>query len=236
MDRKFLAFDIETAAILSDLQFHDWKAHRPLGITCVAAQAHGDAKATIWDARQAGDGTAGRMTPAQLVEFMEYLLRMLDQGFTVVTWNGLGFDWDVLAEESASLEKCRELAAHHVDMMFHIFCERGHPVGLQKAAEGHGIPGKPHGMVGFLAPEKWAQGHHQEVIDYVAHDVRITLEVARQSEARRSFRWITSKGTCSSMALPKGWLNVRSALQLPEPDTSWMSSPIPRARFTAWLS
>ncbi len=235
MKRKFLAFDIETAAALSDLEFQNWKRHRPLGITCVAAQASDAAMPTLWDARQAGDGTSGRMTSAQLIEVVEYLQRMSKQGYTLLTWNGIGFDWDILAEESDSLETCRELATHHVDMMFHVFCERGHPVALEKAAQGHGIPGKPPGMAGFLAPQKWAQGHHQEVIDYVAQDVRITLEVAHKSEERRSFRWITSKGACSSMALQNGWLNVRSALQLAEPDTSWMSQPIPRARFTEWL-
>lgn len=231
----FLAFDIETAAVLSDLQFQDWKRHRPLGITCLAAHASDAASPIIWDARQSGDGTFERMTSAQVIEFIEYLLQMSKQGYTLLTWNGLGFDWDILAEESNSLGTCRELATSHVDMMFHVFCERGHPVSLEKAAQGHGIRGKPPGMAGFLAPQKWAQGHHQEVIDYVAQDVRITLEVAKKSDEQRSFRWITSKGAVSSMALPKGWLNVRSALELPEPDTSWMSSPIPRARFTDWL-
>jgi hypothetical protein len=231
----FLAFDVETAAELSVGQFQNWKRHRPLGITCIAAQASDGAGPITWDARQAGLGATGRLTAAQARDFVDFLQRMSSQGYTLLTWNGTGFDWDILAEESGALATCRELATNHVDMMFHVFCERGYPVALEKAAQGHGIPGKPAGMAGFLAPQKWAQGHHQEVIDYVAADVRITLKVARESERQRSFRWVTSKGARSSMALPNGWLNVRSALQLPEPDTSWMSDPIPRARFTEWL-
>jgi hypothetical protein len=235
MSRRFLAFDIETAAVLSEEQFQNRERHRPLGITCVAAQASDATEPTVWDARQAGGGTSERMTSAQLAEFVEYLRRMSAQGYTLLTWNGTGFDWDILAEGSGCLATCRELATNHVDMMFHVFCELGYPVALEKAAQGHGIAGKPQGMAGFLAPQMWAQGRHQQVIDYVAQDVRITLEVAHASEARRSFRWMTRKGTKSSMPLPNGWLSVESALRLPEPDTSWMADPIPRARFTKWL-
>ncbi len=236
MKRKFLAFDIETAAMLSEAQFQDWKRHRPLGVTCIAAQASDAAAPMLWDSRQAGGGTPGRMSKAQAAEFVGYLRQMAAAGYTLLTWNGLGFDWDVLAEESGHGDICRELALDHVDMMFHIFCVRGHPVALEKAAQGHGIPGKPAGMSGIRAPQMWAEGRFQEVLDYVKEDVRITLEIAARSEEKRSFRWLTSKGTVSTMPLAGGWLPVKAALQLPEPDTSWMSSPIPRSRFTAWTT
>ena len=131
---------------------------------------------------------------------------------------------------------CRELALDHVDMMFHVLCARGHPVALDKAAQGHGIAGKPAGMSGFRAPQMWADGCFQEVLDYVANDVRITLEVAAKSEEKQIFRWLTSKGSVSTLPLSGGWLTVNAALKLPEPDTSWMSSPIPRSRFTAWTT
>ncbi len=235
MKRKFLAFDVETAAVLTDVQFQDWKRHRPLGLTCIAAWASDAAAPTLWDARQAGGGAAGRMGTAQVVEFVKYLEQMAGQGYTLLTWNGLGFDWDVLAEESACLDICRALALDHVDMMFHVFCERGHPVALDKAAQGHGIAGKPPGMSGVKAPQMWADGRYQEVLDYVVQDVRITLEVAAKCEEKSTFRWLTSKGSVSSMPLPKGWLTVKAARQLAIPDTSWMSSPIPRSRFTEWI-
>lgn len=236
MTRRFLAFDIETAAVLSDAQFKNWKRNRPLGITCIAAQKSDETAAKIWDARLADGGTSGRMTTAQVIEVITYLRDMAGQGYTLLTWNGAGFDWDILAEESGSVDICRELAMSHVDMMFHIVCERGHAVSLEKAAQGHGIRGKPPGMAGFLAPLKWADGHYQEVLDYVAQDVRIALELAIKSESQRSFRWVTSKGSTGTMPLPRGWLNVASARQLPEPDTSWMSNPISRAHYTEWLS
>jgi len=157
---------------------------------------------------------------------VDHLRDMAHGGYTLLTWNGLGFDFDVLAEEADALEPCRDMALSHVDMMFHIFCDRGFPVALDKAAHAMGIPGKPAGMSGFLAPQLWAQGHFQEVIDYVAQDVRIALQVAQLCEERCSFAWTTRRGTSGSMPLGKGWLTVREALELPEPDTSWMSNPL----------
>ena len=160
---------------------------------------------------------------------------MVADGFTILTWNGLGFDFDILAEESAALGHCHECALGHVDMMFHIVCSLGYPVALDKGAQGMGFPGKPAGMTGVQAPRLWAAGRHQEVLDYVSQDVRTAMQVALVCEQRRHFQWITRKGTRSKMPLPKGWMTVREALGLPEPDTSWMSNPMKRTDFTSWL-
>lgn len=62
--------------------------------------------------------------------------------------------------------------------------------------------------------------------------VRTALQIACTCEKRRRFAWLTRKGVTSTMELPRGWLTVRDALRLPEPDTSWMSNPIRRSEFT----
>ena len=82
-----------------------------------------------------------------------------------------------------------------VDMMFHVFCQLGYPVALDKAAQGMGLPGKPQGISGILAPKMWADGQHQQVLDYVAQDVRITLQLAEACRQNGSFAWITRKGS-----------------------------------------
>jgi hypothetical protein len=166
---------------------------------------------------------------------VQYLSKMVADGFTILTWNGLGFDFDILAEESGAVAECAECALGHVDMMFQVLCSLGYPIGLDKAAQGMGLPGKPPGMSGILAPQLWAQGRFQQVLEYVAQDVRTTMQLARAGEERRKLEWITRKGTKSSMPLRNGWLSVREALKLPEPDTSWMSAPISRREATAWL-
>jgi hypothetical protein len=133
------------------------------------------------------------------------------------------------------LAECRALALAHVDMMFQIVCRLGYGVSLDAAARGTGVEGKPEGMNGSQAPVLWSEGRREEVLRYVAQDVRTTLELATTCEARGVLRWIARSGKLRSMPLPEGWLTVDEAGKLPEPNTSWMDEPWPRGRFTGWM-
>jgi len=231
--RNYLAFDIEIAKDFPDIA--DWRRHRPLGITCAATLAADEPQARLWHGLDPGGGPADRMSRDEAAGLVEHLEAMVKKGYTIATWNGLGFDFEVLAEESGRTGACKRLARGHVDMMFHVFCALGFPVGLDAAARGMRIPGKPEGMSGVLAPQMWAQGKRREVLDYVAGDVRTTLELARAGDLTRTFHWITRRGQTKHLALPHGWLDVPSALKLPEPDTSWMRQPTTRRQFTRWV-
>ena len=235
MARKYVAFDIETSTIIDGPDFN-WRPHRPIGISCAATLASDADEPIVWHGMEPGGAPAERMSREEACALVEHLVAMRADGYTVLTWNGLGFDFDVLAEESDALGTCKDLALDHVDMMFHVFCDRGFPVALDKAAQGLKIPGKPAGMSGELAPQLWTQGRYQEVLDYVSQDVRLALQIARECERTRSFKWKTQKGTTSSMPLRRGWLTVREAMQLPAPDTSWMSRPLSREHFAGWLT
>lgn len=235
MTTKYLAFDIETAKEVPGEDFN-WKPYRPLGISCAAAFACDAKEPIVWFGKNSDGTPAHRISRGEAENVVRELVKLAADGYTLLTWNGLGFDFDILAEESGSYKECRELALNHVDMMFHVFCDRGFPVKLEKAAQALGIPGKPAGMDGRLAPQLWAQGRYQDVIDYVIQDVRIALQIAIKCERQGRFQWITQKGVSKSMDLPRGWLTVRDAVRLPEPDTSWMNNPIPRREFTQWLN
>jgi hypothetical protein len=235
MVRRYLAFDIETAKEVPGEDFN-WRPHRPLGISCAATLDGDGGEPVRWHSRTTGGTPDKRMRKEDVQELVRYLCRRAAEGCTILTWNGLGFDFDVLAEESAAPDVCRECALGHVDMMFHVFCTLGYPVGLDRAAQGLGLPGKPAGMTGLKAPALWAEGHFEEVLDYVAQDVRTAMQIARTCEKARRFQWVTRKGRTNSMPLNFGWLTVREALQLPEPDTSWMSTPLSRGDFVGWLS
>ena len=234
MAHRYLAFDIETSKDVPGEDFN-WRPHRPLGISCAATLESGAAQPVLWHGKTPDGHPAERMSQADARGLVEYLSKMAADGFKILTWNGLGFDFDILAEESGAVAECAECALGHVDMMFQVLCSLGYPIGLDKAAQGMGLPGKPPGMSGILAPQLWAQGRFQQVLEYVAQDVRTTMQLARAGEERRKLEWITRKGTKSSMPLRNGWLSVREALKLPEPDTSWMSAPISRREATAWL-
>ena len=230
---KYLAFDIESAKILPE-GVQDWSPHRPLGISC-AATLPSDGEVTLWYGKTPSDDFAPQMSVEEAQSLVKYLTSAADSGYQIVTWNGLGFDFDILAEESGMLPDCRELALNHTDMMFHIFCLKGYPLGLDKAAKGMGLKGKPFGMSGEMAPRMWKDGQFQEVLEYSRQDVRTTLDLAEIVEKQHQLRWLSNRGKPQRLAIPAGWLPVQEALKLPLPDTSWMSDPWPRTKFTKWL-
>jgi len=229
--RRYLAFDIETTKIVQDPA--DWRSQRPLGISC-AATLRPDEEPLLWHggSRQ---NPADRMTREETGELVRYLEEKTAQGYTLLTWNGLGFDLDVLAEESGMLEQCRMLATNHIDMMFHVLCRLGYGISLDAAAKGMGLAGKTKGMSGAQAPVLWAEGKREEVLRYVAQDVRTTLEAAQACESLGALRWVARSGKVRSMALREGWLTVSEALELPLPDTSWMDEPWSREDFVGWM-
>ncbi|MBI4317015.1 MAG: ribonuclease H-like domain-containing protein [Chloroflexi bacterium] len=227
---KWLAFDIEIAKVLPE-SAGDLKTYRPLGISCAATSAI-DGELTLWHGTQSGN-IADRMNQAEAQELVRYLDRMTSAGYTILSWNGLGFDFDILAEESSMYPECRDLALKHVDLMFHFFCLKGFAVGLDSVAKGLGLKGKPKGIDGSVVPRMWASGQRQQVLEYVAGDVRTTLEIARHVHERGQICWITSRGERKAAPMP-AWLRAADACALPEPDVSWMTKPWPRSKFVGW--
>lgn len=222
---RFLAFDIETAKVA--VEGIDLLAQRPLGISC-AATLTSDGDLQVWQ------GAGEKMTVRQCRKLVEYLEMMSRKGYMITGWNSLGFDWDVLAEESGMWETCKKLAREHIDGMFHFFCQEGVAVGLQ-AAKGMGLEGKSGS--GKDAPAMWAAGQREEILAYVAQDVKVTLNVILEIQKRGRMDWIAKSGRLMIYDLPKRKLfTVKEAMKLPLPNTSWMSRP-PwlRSKFIDWL-
>lgn len=237
MTRRYLAFDLETAKITP--QDEDVQAHRPLGICCWAAAWVSEKSGEIITRSYPGTDSQGSITSqmsrfecCDLVRRLRSAIKL--DGFTLLTHNGVGFDLDILAEESGMHVECADLALRSVDTCLLIHCMKGFPVGLDAIARGMGLSGKAEGMSGALAPQMWAEGKFNEVLAYVAQDVRSTLQVALEIEKRRGLNWIAKSGKRNSLPIPR-LLTVAEALRLPEPDTSWMDSPIPRSRFVGWM-
>jgi hypothetical protein len=236
MDRRYLTFDIEIAKVLPE-EVDDLKIHRPLGICCAATFAEDAERPQLWYTCATDGKPSPQMSRGELSQLVDFLNAQVEAGYTIVTWNGLGFDFDILAEESGRVDDCKRLAVDHVDMMFHVFCEKGFAVSLDAAAKGIRTRGKPPGMNAAMAPKLWEAGRTNEVLDYVANDCEVTLKVATVNERRGHFVWVTRRGSDSSFDLPSGWLPARLAMSLPKPDTSWMTSPPwPRSKFTGWVN
>ena len=232
---KFIAFDIETAKSVPGTDFN-WRPHRPLGISCIASMTSDCTEPQLWYSKRNDGMAASKMGQDDLKRFLYSLRENLAEGLIPLTWNGLGFDFDILAEESGLHDICCEIAKSHVDAMFHVLCVKGFPVALKNAAAGMGVAGKLPGVEGVDAPRLWAAGEYQRVMDYVAQDVRATLAVVQSAERTRTFQWTTRKGSVSSFPLSRGWLPVCAAMELPLPDTSWMDSPIRREDSMHWMN
>lgn len=228
---KFVAMDIETVKDFPEGE--DWRDHRPLGVACVALW---NGIGEVFYGHTADDGIADKMTVSELQDAVERIRDLEREGHRVVTWNGLGFDFPVLAEESDLHEVVKAMALRSVDMMFHLHCVKGYPLALKTAAEGNGTVQKMDGMDGKKALEMWADpGLREAVLSYCGQDAFSTWDLARHTAQQGFLRWISRSGRPQILDLPDGWLPARDAMALPLPDTSWMSSPIPREQFTEWL-
>jgi hypothetical protein len=243
------AFDLEIATELPD-DDREWWRQGPLGISCAGLMREGsdpepvvmfdpDASPQLFD--QATKGLT-REGATLLVEALSEAVR---RGFTIVTWNGLGFDFRLLAIETGLVARCSELAWNSVDMMFQVVCVNGYMLALDRALAGMGLQSKIHAVrmkdgreapiSGRDAPRLWQAGEYRAVMEYCAGDVRQTLALARECDLRRLLTWTSQRGKPARMDLRSGWLTVRQCLALPEPDTSWMRDPVTRTRFTSWL-
>jgi len=245
---KYLAFDLEIVKMIENGQ--NWKTRRPLGISCVGTMLSGNIPIT-WK-HEPIDAVECTMTKEDLHELLSYMQSRQNEGYSIVTWNGLSFDFDVLAEESGQYDLCRALALSHIDMMFHFFCVKGYQLGLNTAAIHQGLQGKTEGIHGDLAPLMW-QGRQDllppelagmnlvqlrsKTLEYVGQDARTTLELAEVVEKQGYLKWVSKSGKTNIFFLnkPDGWLSVEKALELPEPDQSWMSNPKKRSEFLEWI-
>ena len=174
------------------------------------------------------------MSQGEAEKLVDYLVGQVRDGYTILTWNGVGFDFDVLAEESEMLDECRRLALDHVDMMFHVLCQVGFGVSLRSAARAVGIAGKDEGIDGTNAPRLWAEGKRKEVLQYVAQDAQMTLQVATICEQQDCLCWIRA-GKRQKMPLRRGWLLVSEAQRLPKPMNAWMHRSWARGKWTSWM-
>lgn len=230
---KYVAFDLEITKEIPP-GTDDWKSLRPLGISC-AATLDSDGNLRLWHGELIDGKYPPSMNRKDCSDLIDYLLKMQSSGYPVVTWNGLGFDFDVLREESGH-DAVKSLAKEHVDIAFAMFCEKGFMVGLDTAARGMGLAGKTEGMHGAMAPVLWAKGKQKEVLEYVAQDVRVTANLYEAITDKKRLRWISRSGKINFWYLHrKEILDVFRATEQPAPDVSWMTNPWPRSKFSGWL-
>jgi len=227
-----VSFDIEIANIFELAPGEDLDAHGPFDISCAAA-ADDQGVITHWTSLAPDGSFAPHLDQARAHELLSWLRAEQLAGSRLFAWNGLSFDLRWIGVAAGDVPLAAEVALDLYDPMFQFFVQRGFPVGLAKVADGLGIE-ESKLMDGADAPRQWAAGEHQLVLDYVAGDCRITDKVVAGIEESGGVSWRTSRGSVSREPMPV-LRPVRELLDAPEPDTSWMDSPLPRSKFTCWL-
>lgn len=251
---KFAAFDLEIA---KPVKGDDWKAQRPLGISCAAVAVseqprgwkHAEDGVWVWSDKP-------QLSGGGLNALVTNLAELAHMGYTIVTWNGAAFDFDILAEESGEYELCAELVLNHVDLMTIVVACRGHYLSLDKAAVGAGVPGKLKSvtlndgtvhdqMNGADAPKLWAAGETDAVIEYLKQDAKTTLAVAKAWQKTKRVEWRSNSRRPQMFSIPSSpaWNNQLPTVQhcldwsgRHEIDTSWMSNPPSLDEMTAWAT
>jgi hypothetical protein len=241
----FVAFDVEIAKPVPDGP--DILSHRP-GIACAALAREGEERASIlYDpsiSPEFFDPSTRAMTREGALRILAELERAAGRGDRLVTWNGAGFDFRLLADETGRHADCARLVMASVDMMFQVLCDRGHPLSLDAALKGAGLPAKMDQVTlrngttahitGVEAPKYWQAGEYAAVAAYCAADAVGTAALAAASQRSRQLAWVSQKGRPNQMYLRTGWLTVEQCLALPLPDTSWMTRPMSRDDVLAW--
>lgn len=244
-EMKYIAFDIEITKEIPE-GTEDITPLRPLGISC-AATLDSDGNLVTWFEYPFSEDPealySSKMSPYMCQGMLDYLIDYANNDYDVITWNGLGFDFDILAEECDSplyRQKAVELARRHIDIGFAMFCDKGFMIGLDTACKGMGLLGKTEGMHGDLAPAMWAKSRadQDKVLEYVAGDVRATAQVYEAIMRACELKWISKTGKLNTWKLPNGLFipKVEQALELPVPETKWMTNPWPREKFSGWLN
>lgn len=235
---EYASFDLEIAKEIPE-DTENWDDLGLLGISCAAIAFSDQEDVKFWRAR----GSLSREKCQKMVrQFEEYA----EQGYVFLTWNGLSFDFKILAQESGMFDECAHLALyHHVDMMLFVTFVKGWYLGLQTALEGAGLEGKLkevilndgtllYDMEGAKAPSLWAQGEYKAVLAYLEEDVLQPLQLIRDIEHTKSIRWISKKGNQQKCRVPH-ILKAYECFNTPHPDTSWMDDPPTRKKFVEWI-
>lgn len=228
--RRFAAFDVEMVVPQPGEQ-----RTGPLLVACAAVWTSDLPKPVLWYGTASQGGKKPHMNRAEVRSFLRYLGELTSRGYTLLSWNSMGFDWDLLATQSLDRRSCRQLALGHIDMLFHVVCVRGHRLSLQRAARGMRVASHHTQIGGTVAQQLWAEGHYVSALGQLSQDVRITLELATKCEKEQELRWESQSGHPASMKLPDGWLTVEEARRLAPPDVAGLQRPVSRVSLVAWM-
>jgi hypothetical protein len=244
---KLLAFDFELdkpVELEEDENFWDEQARRHatpgidpfyISVAGLLIQDHNGRMSQPWYGITPLGDTASHMSVDDLNKFLLQIVSHAKMGFPIVTWNGTGFDWRILADLTGQHDLVKQLALGSYDPCYQHLIEYGYPIKLQAVAEGFDLAGKT--MEGAQAPVLWQLGNFQEVLNYVEQDVVVLADVVEQSFKKNGLMRVTKTGSVSFNPYKYGkLLSVRRLLGMPEANHPEDEHYISRKGFDEWLT
>lgn len=229
---QVMSVDIEISNVFELKPGEDLDKYAPLHVAVAATAVHGGEE-RLWYSADDDENPRTKMSKGTAQDLLRYLVRQQQDGYVVCAWNGLGFDFRWLGHAAEDMKLAAKVALKSYDPMFQFFNQTGFPVSLAAVGEAMGIKQRK-SMHAADAPKQWCSGNHRVVMDYVLGDCQITNETMRVIAERAEICWTTRNGVLRTEPVPK-LKTVETVLSEPEPDQSWMDSPLRRAKFAHWL-
>ena len=228
---KCLSFDIELSDLFELAPREDIEQYAPFHLSVAATAIHGGAE-QLWYSKDEAGQPALNLTRQRAHELLEYLEAMQQQDCMVCAWNGVGFDLKWIGHQADDMVLAARIALQSYDPMFQFFNQAGYPIGLGKVAAGMNIQ-QTKLMDGADAPKQWHAGNHQLVMDYCLGDCQMTNSIVAAIQNTGKVQWITANGARRSEPMPR-LKPVAEVIADPDPDQSWMNSPMPKSKFYQW--
>jgi hypothetical protein len=229
---QLLSFDIEISDEFDLEEGEDMEKYAPLHVAVASTAVHGGEE-RVWYSKGEDAQPLVNMTRPKARELLRYLRGMQENGYMVCAWNGLGFDLRWLGYAAEDSKLAGKVAMDLYDPMFQFFNQRGFPIGLASVGKAMNISQRK-SMNAAEAPKRWRNGDHKVVMEYVLGDSRMANQIVAAIIERQGVLWVTRNGAVTREPMPT-LKTVEAVLKDPEPDQSWMTTPIPRTRFHHWL-
>lgn len=227
-----VCLDIETSDLFDLKPGEDLEQYAPFHVAVAATLTDG-VESKVWLSLDNLGVPLPNMRYETANELLEWLFEAHRAGHRIVAWNGFSFDLRWIGFAARNLKLAAGLALAMYDPMLQFFGVTGFPVGLDAVAEGMGLQTRK-SLCSEDAPRLWNEGNHDAVIEYVRNDVQITHDIVTRIDAEGQITWRTKRGDIRSEYI--GPLKTTQEVLLePEPDQSWMDSPIPRRKFYDWI-
>jgi len=256
---KFVAFDIETLNPAPESKDGNYD----LGITCIGACiVDGDkCKTRVWHGKEEFGCYSKKMKQYDVYEFVQKIKLWMNKEYDIVSWNGVGFDLRVI-NTYCDVSQIAPLTIDPFFQMlcekgYGVGLNTA-ALGMGVPGKTEGMDGLKAVQMWTLSRDA-----QEKVLEYVTQDALTTANVYKSIVESGRLTWVSRSGrtnwwrpvlinengdsssfvesrtdfirlSCEDGEKSLRMLTMAESLNIPKPDTSWMSNPWTREEFYGW--